>query len=202
MTVPGPNGADGTIHRSLPIERLMVDAATIDVTITFLAMDAPPTSLPPPAPAVAHAIMRANNPTVSFYRYLYHTIGEDYLWWERRALSDDELRTIITSDAVEVFVFYVDGVPAGYFEIVTDTKKDEVDIGYFGLLPEFVGRRLGAYLLRAAIDEAWSRNPGRVTVNTCTLDHPQALPNYQRAGFTPCDQKTIQIVDPRTLGYF
>lgn len=180
----------------------MVDAATIDVTITFLAMEAPPTAPPPSPPAVPHAIMRAHNPTVSFYRYLYNTIGQDYAWWERRAISDEELHKIITSDDVEVYVLYIDGVPAGYFEIVTDTEKNEVDIGYFGLLPEFVGRRLGPYMLRAALDEAWSRNPERVTVNTCTLDHPKALPNYQRAGFAPYDQKTIKIVDPHKAGYF
>lgn len=175
---------------------------TIQVTRTHLEMRTEPTSVPPRPPAESHAIMRAHNPTVSFYKYLYHTIGERYVWWERRALSDGELHDIITADNVEVYVLYVEGNPAGYYELVTYEDNDEVDIGYFGLLPEFVGRRLGAYLLRVAIDDAWSRNPSRVTVNTCTLDHPNALPNYQRAGFVPYAQDTFEIEDPRLAGYF
>ena len=199
----GQNGADGTIRQSQPTDGPIVGTTQIiDVTITYLEMTAPPSAPPPPPPAIAHAVMRAQKPTVSFYRYLYHTIGADYVWWERRALSDEELHTIISAENVEVFVLYVEGVPAGYYELVTDAANDEIDIGYFGLLPEFVGRRLGAYLLRGAIDEAWSRRPGRLTVNTCTLDHPNALPNYQRAGFTPYEQETIEIVDPHKAGYF
>jgi len=30
---------------------------------------------------------------------------------------------------------------------------------------------------------AWLQGPRMVTVNTCTADHPRALPNYLRAGF-------------------
>lgn len=199
----GRNGADGTTRQSPLIDDLMVgDTQTIDVTITYLEMTAPPGAQPPPPPAIQHAIMRAHKPTVSFYRYLYNTIGEDYVWWERRALSDEELHEVINADNVDVFILYVEGVPAGYFEIVEYDALNEVDIGYFGLLPEFVGRRLGAYLLGKALDEAWSRGPARVIVNTCTMDHPNALPNYQRAGFAPYDQKTVQIADPHQAGYF
>jgi GNAT superfamily N-acetyltransferase len=58
-----------------------------------------------------------------------------------------------------------------------------VNLAYFGLMPEAVGVGLGTALLRAAVDEAWSRKPSMLTVNTCTADHPRALPNYLRAGF-------------------
>ncbi len=169
---------------------------TIQVTRTHLEMRTEPTSVPPRPPAEAHAIMRAHNPTVSFYRYLYHTIGEHYVWWERRAITDEELAELIHAENVEVYVLYVEGNPAGYYELVSLEDNGEIEIGYFGLLPEFVGRRLGAYLLRVAIDDAWSRNPSRVIVNTCTLDHPNALPNYQRAGFVPYAQDTFEIEDP------
>ena len=32
---------------------------------------------------------------------------------------------------------------------------------------------------------AWAHKPRALTVNTCTADHPRALPNYLRAGFMP-----------------
>jgi hypothetical protein len=32
---------------------------------------------------------------------------------------------------------------------------------------------------------AWAQPISKLLVNTCTLDHPRALPLYQRLGFTP-----------------
>ena len=58
-------------------------------------------------------------------------------------------------------------------------------------MPYFIGQRLGPYLLTKAVDIAWSREPERLTVNTCTLDHPKALPMYQRFGFQPIARKEV-----------
>jgi hypothetical protein len=33
------------------------------------------------------------------------------------------------------------------------------------------------------VDEVWRHGAKGMTVNTCTADHPRALPNYFRAGF-------------------
>ena len=61
-----------------------------------------------------------------------------------------------------------------------------LEITYFGLLPEFIGRGLGGALLTSAIEEAWACRRGvvpiRVWVHTCNRDHPQALANYQARG--------------------
>ncbi len=140
--------------------------------------------------------------TVPFYRYLYNTVGAPHLWWERRLLSDKELADAVLADNVDIFVLYVSGVPAGYFELAADDARKEMELAYFGLLPDFVGRGYGAYLLRAAIDEAWSREIRRLWVHTCDLDHPNALAVYQKGGFEPYDQITEVIVDPRTIDVF
>ena len=39
-------------------------------------------------------------------------------------------------------------------------------------------------LVNSALHIAWSQNPKRVTVNTCTLDHSNALSCYQENRFT------------------
>src|SRR3712207_8210857 len=49
---------------------------------------------------------------------------------------------------------------------------------YFGLLPHAIGRGMGRALLRHAVETAWTGGTRAVTVNTCTADHPRALPNY------------------------
>lgn len=145
------------------------------------------------------ALMRAHQPTVSFYRFLYNGVGADYTWWYRREMSDEDLAAILQDDRVEVFVLYVEGVPAGYFEL--DRREEPViDLAYFGLLPQFVGKGLGPYLLYQAVEQAWSYEPERLTVNTNTMDHPKALPLYQKFGFRPYRQETVTIPDPRLSG--
>ena len=55
-------------------------------------------------------------------------------------------------------------------------------------MQEAQGLGLGRWFLLQAIEAAWNLNPLKVTVNTCTLDHPAALPLYQKLGFVPVNQ--------------
>ncbi len=178
----------------------MSEKGSYESIVTSLEMRERPTSPTPPAPAERIAILRAESPTVSFYRYLYNTIGAEWRWWERRAMDDETLGAIIGDPAVEIYVLYVRGVPAGICELDCRTAG-EVEVTYFGLMQEFIGRGLGGYLLRWGVDQAWARDPApeRVWVHTCTEDHPAALPNYQKIGFEPYEQHTEIIEDPSHL---
>ena len=90
----------------------------------------------------------------------------------------------------------MNGTPAGYSEL--DLRiENEVEIAYFGLLPEFIGRGLGAYFLRRTTDTAWSTNPERVWVHTCNFDSPNAARTYQKVGFSAYYQEEKIIDDPR-----
>jgi GNAT superfamily N-acetyltransferase len=75
-----------------------------------------------------------------------------------------------------------------------------VNLSYFGLMPHAVGRGMGYAFLRHAVDTAWSMGPRVVTVNTCTADHPRALPTYIRAGFRPVRQAREEWNVPTRLG--
>tara|TARA_Y100000588_G_scaffold241404_1_gene255256 strand:+ start:803 stop:1381 length:579 start_codon:yes stop_codon:yes gene_type:complete len=175
---------------------------TLEVTVTYLNLN----TLAEPAPTIPSQIsnlslLRAKNPTVSFYRYLYYQVGEPWLWYERRGMSDTDLHTIITNDAVAIHVLYIEGTPAGYVEL-DNRVSDEVEIAYFGLLPEYIGCKLGPWFLYWAVREAQSQSPDRIWVNTCTLDHPAALALYQRTGFVIYERQTLTIWDPRTQPYW
>ena len=58
-------------------------------------------------------------------------------------------------------------------------------------MPEAIGKRLGYFFLYHTCLNAWARPIGRLTVNTCTLDHPAALPNYTNAGFALFKREAI-----------
>src|ERR1044071_6060440 len=138
--------------------------AQLDDVITYLEMRAHPAQPRIPAPHVKLALIRAENCTVSFYRYLYETVGTPWLWFERRLIDDETLGAQIRKETTEIFVLYVGGVPSGYFELDA-TAPDETELCYFGLVPEFIGRGLGPFLLHQAIDRAWSRPIRRLWVH-------------------------------------
>ena len=167
--------------------------------VTYLEMTARPARPPVPPPAGRLALMRAERCTTAFYRFLYNTVGEPWLWFERRLWSDERLAAWVEKAAIEIFVLHVGGVPAGFYELDHGEPSD-IELAYFGLMPEFIGRGYGAYLLRAAVDAAWQRNPRRLWVHTCTYDHPRALGAYQRAGFVVYRREPVIFDDPRLSG--
>ena len=158
----------------------MQPTTRVGVRVTFLRMDErgpAPRPLPPDTDLV-----RLVHCSVPFYRYLYGSVGAPYVWWLRRSLSDQAIGKILANPAVSVHVLYRDGEPAGFFELDASALP-VVNVSYFGLMPEATGKGLGVAFLDAAVETAWNEGARAITVNTCTADHPRALPNYLRAGF-------------------
>ena len=124
----------------------------------------------------------------SFYRYLYAEVGRLYHWTDRLPWTDAEIRAHLARPAITLWVMYVEGAPAGYFELERHADGS-TEIAYFGLLQEFLGRGLGKQLLTEAANRAWQRGANRVWLHTCTLDDPAALPNYLKRGFKPFNQE-------------
>ena len=171
----------------------------IETIVTHLEMTEPPARALAPPPRDGLEVVRAVHPTVSFYRYLYDTVGEPWLWGDRRKLADAAIAAIVQDPAVEVHVLHLLGVPAGYAEL--DRRiPGEIELAYLGVLPDFIGQKLGPYLLDWAIGAAWSHRPRRFWVHTCTLDHPRALAMYERAGFRVFHREVEVSDDPRALG--
>ncbi|GMQ90644.1 MAG: GNAT family N-acetyltransferase [Gammaproteobacteria bacterium] len=176
--------------------RAPTSAGRLEVAITYLELAARPPLEGARPPADNIMLVRARNPTVSFYRYLYNGVGKPWLWYERRDMNDRALQAVVQHPHVEVHVLYLEGVPAGYIEL-DRRAADEVEIAYFGLMPEFIGRQLGRFLLEQGLVEAWRTWPKRVWVHTCSLDHSSAIALYQSVGFVPYKQETVIIDDPR-----
>lgn len=157
----------------------------VESRITYLEMAARPLPRRAPPPLDAHALIRVEDSPVAYFRWLYHHVGRDWMWVDRRRWDDQRLAQHLAAPGYALYVLYLKGAPAGFFELVALDGGQRIDLGLFGIAPEFIGRRLGPFLLDQAIQLAWERNPQRVTVDTCTLDHPKALILYQRFGFTP-----------------
>jgi GNAT superfamily N-acetyltransferase len=157
--------------------------ASVEVITTYLEMRARP-SIPLTRPHRSGMLLLLDPPTVGFYRYLYEVVGSRWGWDERSLMGDDELASIITDRLVDVFVLYMGGVPAGFYEL--DRRiEGSVELRHFGLVEDFIGRGLGKHLLASAVDTAWDHEPERVWVRSTNLEHPRGLLIYQWAGFEP-----------------
>lgn len=164
----------------------------IDVTITYLEQTSRPRLPLSARPPMKIAILRAENPPAHFYRYLYRLIGDPYHWVSRRGMSDAQLAAIIHDPDVYIYILYVGGVPAGLAELDA-RRRDVVELKFFGVAQEFHGAGLGRFFLSNTIDLAWALGPKKLRLETCTLDHPAALPLYQKLGFTVFDQRQGQV---------
>jgi GNAT superfamily N-acetyltransferase len=116
-----------------------------------------------------------------FNRDLYFAVGEQWHWIDKRPWTDERWKEYAAAPGLRTFAAYYNQALAGYYELRHDNETG-IEIAYFGLLPEFIGRGLGGALLTSAIEEAWRMLPKRVWVHTCNHDHPQALANYQARG--------------------
>ena len=129
-------------------------------------------------------------PSVSFYHALYRSVGSQLHWFDRLVMPEADLESLLEDPCVEVFTLHVDGVMAGYSELDRRTP-DEIELAYFGLFPQFLGRGLGKFFLHWTVREAWSHRPQRLWLHTCDLDHPAALPNYIKTGFQVYDETWV-----------
>jgi GNAT superfamily N-acetyltransferase len=170
----------------------------IAVIVTFLRMDARPPDPAPPFPPGAE-VRHVRGCTVEFYRFLYNTVGASYVWWLRRMMPDAQLAHLLRDPRIGIYVLEVDGQPAGFYEL-DSTPWPAVNLSYFGLLPHAIGTGIGYQLLRHAVDAVWRSGAAAMTVNTCTADHPRALPTYKRAGFRVYRELREEWNVPKRLG--
>jgi GNAT superfamily N-acetyltransferase len=164
----------------------------LDVTRTYLEMASPGELRPALLPGAEPRIERLEECSVELFRFLYEEVGRAYRWTDRLAWSDRMIEDYLATPGVSLWLLSWEGRPAGYFELRAH-RDDSAEIVYFGLLPEFIGRGWGKYLLTRAVQSAWQLGPRRVWLHTCTLDHPAALPNYLKRGFRPVRQETYTV---------
>lgn len=154
---------------------------TISVTRIYLQLTSP-SQLRSAKLTDGFRIERAHPCPVAFARYLYTEVGRAYRWMDRMWWTDEEFAAVLARPTVSVWVLYGHGVPGGFFEL-SEHLDDSVEITYFGLTRSFIGLGLGKQMLSAAAERGWALGAKRVWLHTCTLDAPQALPNYLARGF-------------------
>lgn len=163
--------------------------------VTHLEMTAPLPPCPtPPAFDAPFTFTLERNMPIADYRQIYHDVGSAWRWVNRRKLTDRMLAALIHHPDIDIFVLRHNGRAIGYIEL-NFRKKKEAEIVFVGVKPDYIGQGLGPKMLTHAMAHIETRAPQRVIIQTCTLDHPAALPLYQNIGFQPYARKKVVIYD-------
>ena len=126
-------------------------------------------------------------------KFFYKNVGKNHHWIDRLIWTDQQWSNYTSDNKVKTYILKNKDDLAGYFELIFHKDKKEVEIAYLGLLEEYYNKKLGSYLLSAAIRNSFSDKTKRVWVNTCSLDHQNALNNYLSRGMKIFKKETISI---------
>jgi GNAT superfamily N-acetyltransferase len=168
------------------------DWSRVEVTRTHLELRSEAALRPARPPAEPVALHLHRPIAAAEYRALYSLVGERWHWRDRLVWTDDELDRYLASPGVQVWTLNVGGSTAGYFELQLHPDAT-IELMYFGLVDAFIGRGLGGWFLTRAVEESFALGCQRVILNTCTLDAPNALPNYLARGFTIVREETYLL---------
>ena len=124
-------------------------------------------------------------------KFFYKQIGKNHQWNDRLAWNDKKWIDYVSNPNVFTFVLKDNEDIAGFFELIYHKDKSEMEIAYFGLLKDYMDKKLGGYMLTEAIKLSFSYEVKRVWVHTCSLDHKNALKNYLARGMKIYNTETI-----------
>ena len=163
-----------------------------EIVITYLQMNSPEELSPARASDPDFIAREAVERDWRLNRALYLLVGAQWAWIDKQRWSDQAWERYVADEQLRTFVATWRGATAGYYELRRDEAR-AVEVAYFGLAPDFIGRGLGGVLLTDALRRAWAWDAQRVWLHTCTLDHPAALKNYLARGMQVYDRKTRQV---------
>ena len=126
-------------------------------------------------------------------KFFYKNIGKKHHWVDRLSWTNEQWIKYTSDEKLKTYVLQKNNDLAGYFELISHTEINEVEIAYLGLLEEYQNKKLGSYLLSSAIKNSFLNNPKRVWVHTCSLDHKNALNNYISRGMKIFKKETLSL---------
>ena len=161
----------------------------IEVTTTELEMLSPGEFRPKTLARKDVRVKKVEIPTPVINHFFFVNVGRPWKWYSRLKWTHADWKALVEKETTSTWIGYIQGSPFGYIEL--DQQAENVEIAFFGLLPQYIGMGLGGYLLSEAIRLAWELKPQRVWVHTCTHDHKNALNNYLARGFAICKKETV-----------
>ena len=126
-------------------------------------------------------------------KFFYKQIGQNHQWNDRLVWSDEKWMSYVSNPNVLTYVLKENEDIAGFFELIHHKEEQEMEIAYFGLLKDFLSKKLGGYMLTEALKISFSYKVKRIWAHTCSLDHKNALKNYLSRGMKIFKSENVKI---------
>ena len=126
-------------------------------------------------------------------KFFYKNIGKKHRWCDRLVWTDKQWIDYTVDKKVKTYVLKKEKDLVGYYELISHTEQNEIEIAYLGILEEYQNQKLGSFLLTSAIQSSFLLDPNRVWVHTCSLDHKNALDNYLSRGMKVFKKEKITL---------
>ena len=165
----------------------------IDVDRSFLEINSIKNLKRSNNPGPNFKISEVNPPDFQLNKFFYKQVGKEHRWIDRLVWDDNKWISYVENPKVKTYILKDIENLVGYFEIIFDFQKKHSEIAYFGILSEYLGKKYGGYLLSEAITKSFEKSIERVWVHTCSLDHKNALKNYQARGMKIFKSEKINV---------
>ena len=115
-------------------------------------------------------------------KFFYKQVGKKYQWVDRLVWENKDWINYTSNNNLKTYVLKKKDDLIGYFELIFNSKKNECEIAYFGILEDYFNKGFGGYMLSEALKNSFKLGAKRAWVHTCSLDHPHAIQNYKSRG--------------------
>jgi GNAT superfamily N-acetyltransferase len=126
-------------------------------------------------------------------KFFYKNIGKKHKWVDRLVWTEQDWIDYVSKEKLSTYILKDKKELIGYFELIFYQDIRELEIAYLGILEEYLGKKLGGYLLSEAIKKSFSLGATRTWVHTSSLDHKNALKNYLARGMKIFKSETLII---------
>jgi hypothetical protein len=122
-----------------------VPSGHIAAVVTFLEMRKRPEPRPAQPFPPGLQLQPLSHPSVERYRSLFQTVGQDWLWYSRLIMPDDELRTILDDPRVSIYAIRRGEHDVGILEL-DFREPGACELAFFGLTAENFGKGISRTL--------------------------------------------------------
>ena len=126
-------------------------------------------------------------------KFFYKQVGKKYQWVDRLVWENNDWINYTSNNNLKTYVLKKKDDLVGYFELIFNSKKNECEIAYFGILEDYYNKGFGGYMLSEALKNSFKLGAKRVWVHTCSLDHENALKNYISRGMKIFKKEKVTI---------
>ena len=144
-------------------------------------------------PSENYSVKLVNPKDFQLNKFFYKNIGKKHKWVDRLVWTEQDWIDYVSKEKLSTYILKDKKELIGYFELIFYQDIRELEIAYLGILEEYLGKKLGGYLLSEAIKKSFSLGSIRTWVHTSSLDHKNALKNYLARGMKIFKSETLII---------